>query len=235
MRNAQVSSAKPLREGSSLRHRSPVWKFGLFCLAAGCFAGGAAAQTPEIAFGLGYAHVFLDGAHAGALEEQGGFHLDVHCSWPVGAPMTDDRPELRFGVAFGMGLFISERRVESFSDNGWVTFKDNYTQLLTIEPEIQLSLRQPVGGRFWLEPGLAGTFLYGEYETGLASFGFFSEGEDRRKVGGAGRAFLRGAYHRDQWSVGVEGSYSYGWLDFGDDIGGDIQQAYLGVFYARRL
>lgn len=193
-------------------------------------------QHRELGFGIGYGHLFLDGFNADALEEQGGFRMEARVSWPITEKMTDTRPELRVGLGLGLAFYISEHGGSVSEDEGILFIEpDDWTQLTTIEPEIQFSLRHPVGHDFYLEPGIAGTFIVGNYIKGEEIWGYVDKEIDRWRVGGGGRLILRGAYRRDRWSFGIEGSYGYGWLDFGDDIGGDIQQGYLGLFYARRI
>jgi hypothetical protein len=197
---------------------------------------GARAQDREFAFGAGYGHLFLEGSNAGALEEQGGLRLNGWVSWPITPPMTESKPELRVGLALGIGIYYSEHGGSVFEgDNVIIIEPDDYAELLTFEPEVQFSVRVPVGRDYYLEPGIAGTFIVGNYTRGQEVFGFVDEDLDRWRVGGGGRLLLRGAYRRETWSLGLEGSYSYGWLDFDDDIGGEIQQGYLGVFYAHRF
>jgi hypothetical protein len=83
---------------------------------------------------------------------------------------------------------------------------------------------------------LAGSFLVGNYVKGEEFFGFVDADIDRWRVGGGGRAFVRLGYQaQERWSFGVEGSYAYGWIDFGHDIGGDIQQGHLGLFAAYKF
>lgn len=201
-----------------------------------CLACAAQAQDREFAFGLGYSHLFWDGHNTDVLEEQGGLRMDGRVSWPVTEPMTEGRPELRVGVGLGLTFYVSEQGGDVFEEDDIIFIEpDDWTQLTNIEPEIQFSLRQPVGRDFYLEPGIAGVFIIGNYVRGEEVFGFVDEDIDRWRVGGGGRLFLRGAYRRERWAFGLEGSYAYGWLDFGDDIGGDIQQGYLGVFFARQF
>jgi hypothetical protein len=207
------------------------------CLLVSVYLTGVArGQHREFAIGAGYGHLFWDGAHTAALEEQGGVRFEGRVSWPVSEPMTDTRPELRLGVGLGVAVYYSEHGGDIFEEDG-ILFVDpeDFEQLTTLEPEIQFSLRVPVGSDYYLEPGIAGTFIAGNYRTGEDFVGFIDEDVNRWRVGGGGRLILRGAYHRERWSFGIEGSYAYGWLDFGDDIGGDIQQGYLGVFYAHRF
>ena len=205
-------------------------------LLAVCTAPAAGAAHREFAFGVSYAHLFWDGSASGALEEQGGVRLDGRVSWPVGAPTTDASPELRLGVGLGLTFYVSERGGGVFEDDDVIFIRpDDWTQLTNIEPEVQFSVRQPVGDGLYLEPGIAGVFTLGNFRRGEEVWGFVDEDLDRWSPGGGGRVFLRGAYRRERWSVGVEGSYAYGWLHFGDDIGGDIQQGHVGVFYARQF
>ena len=208
----------------------------LLAVVSSCFAPSALAQYREFAFGVGYGQLFLDGSNAGSLEEQGGVRFEGRVSMPVTEPMTERRPELRLGLGLGLAIYYSEHGGDIFEgDNVIIIEPDDFAQLTTIEPEIQFSLRAPVGPTLYLEPGISGVFIVGNYLRGEEVFGFVDEDLNRWRVGGGGRLFLRGAYHRDNWSAGIEGSYAYGWLDFSDDIGGDIQQGYLGVFYAHRF
>jgi hypothetical protein len=141
---------------------------------------------------------------------------------------------VRFGLGVGLGIYADREAddVDFFEEE-----EVEVTQLTVISNEAQLSFRQPVGREFYLEPGVAGQFIVGNFWAGEQTWwgGLWwgsDEEEDIWRVGGGGRLFLRGAYQRDRWSAGVECSYSYGYIDFGDDIGGEIQQAYIGVFFA---
>ena len=209
----------------------------IWCLLVSpCLTCAAYGQHREFAIGIGYGHLFWDGHNTDALEEQGGVRFDGRVSWPVTEPMTDTRPELRLGMGLGLAVYYSEHGGDVFEEGGFIFIEpEDFEQLTTLEPEIQLSLRLPVGRDLYLEPGVAGTFIAGNFRAGEEFFGFIDEDVNRWRVGGGGRLLLRGAYHRERWAFGVEGSYSYGWLDFGDDIGGDIQQGYFGVFYAHRF
>jgi hypothetical protein len=208
----------------------------LCLLVSPCLACAAHGQHREFAFGVGYAHLFWDGHNTDALEEQGGVRFDGRASWPITGPMTETRPELRLGLGAGLAFYVSEQGgdIEEVG-NVIIIEPDDWAQLTTFEPEIQLSLRHPVGNALYLEPGIAGVFIVGNYRLGEEVFGFVDEDLDRWNVGGGGRLFLRGAYVRERMAFGIEGSYGYGWLDFGDDIGGDIQQAYLGFFFSHQF
>jgi hypothetical protein len=210
--------------------------FTAACIVCGFLVPAAPAQDREFALGIGYGHLFWDGANSGALEEQGGLLLNGRVSWPITPPMTESKPELRLGLGLGIGIYYSEHGGSISEDDDFIFIEpEDFAELLTLEPEVQFSLRLPVGRDYYVEPGIAGTFMVGNYTRGEQFWGFRDEDLDRWRVGGSGRLMLRGAYRRETWSLGLEGSYSYGWLDFGDDIGGDIQQGYLGVFYAHRF
>jgi hypothetical protein len=213
-----------------------VWVVGLLVAVA---AQRAAAQDREFAVGLGYGHLFWDGAHSDELKEQGGLVLDGRLTWAVTPDAYPGRPEPRVGFGLDLAFYASH------DDNGNLEIDDNgdvfatasdYTQLSIIAPQLEISLRQPIIDEHWyLEPGLAGVFMVGNYTKGQEFFWFVDEDVNQWRVGGGGKAFLRLAYTQERWSIGAEGSYGYGWLDFGHDIGGDIQQAYLGLFYARKF
>jgi hypothetical protein len=216
---------------------------GIAGLLAGLFvvvgAQRARAQDREFAFGLGYGHLFWDGSHTDELKEQGGLVLNGRLTWAITPDARPGRPELRVGVGLDLAFYASHDYNGDFEidDNGDVfATASDYTQLSIISPQLEISLRQPVIDEHWyLEPGLAGVFMVGNYTKGQEVFWFVDEDRNDWRVGGGGKAFLRLAYTQEQWSIGAEGSYGYGWLDFGHDIGGDIQQAYLGLFYARKF
>lgn len=208
--------------------------FAAFLL-AGCLASAAHAQHREFAFGISYSHLFWDGSASGALEEHGGARFEGRVSWLLSEPMSDRTPELRLGVGLGLTFYVSEQGGDVFEEDDVIFIRpDDWMQLTNIEPELQFSLRQPIGDRFYIEPGIAGVFTLGNFRRGEEFWGFVDEDLDRWSPGGGGRLFLRAAYRRDSSSFGIEGSYGYGWLHFGDDIGGDIQQGHLGIFYAQR-
>ena len=199
----------------------------------------AAAQDREFAFGLGYGHLFWDGSHTDELEEQGGLVLDGRLTWAVTPNDYPGRPELRVGVGLDLAFYSSHDDDGDFlidDDGDFFANATDYTQLSVIAPQLEISLRQPVIDEHWyLEPGVAGVFMIGNYTTGQEFFWFVDEDENEWRVGGGGKAFLRFAYTQERWSIGAEGSYGYGWLDFGHEIGGDIQQGYFGLFYARKF
>jgi hypothetical protein len=199
--------------------------------ACGIALGNSEKARRELAVGIGYGHLVWDGHNTNELEEQGGLRLDIRYSIPV-AP----QPEWRVGAGLGLAFYISEHGGDVFEEGGIIFIRpDDWVQLTNVEPEIQFSLRHPLGDGFYLEPGVAGVFIAGNYRRGEEVFGFVDEDLNRWRVGGGARLFLRAACTRGRSSYGVEGSYSYGWLDFGDDLGGDIQQACLAFFYAYRL
>jgi hypothetical protein len=189
----------------------------------------------EFGFSIGYAHLFWDGAHTDALEEQGGIRVDARLSWAATRAAEDTRrPELWLGVGVALGGFISDRGGDVFVDDGVVFVEpDDWDQLSVIEPELMVSLRTPLDDHWYVEPGLAATGTIGHYVRGEEFFGIVDEDIDRWRLGGGGRMFVRVAYRNGRSAWGLEGSYSYGWLDFGDDIGGDIQRGHLTFFYAR--
>src|SRR5687768_9770207 len=144
-----------------------------------CLTSVAAAQGNEFAFGGGYGHLFWDGHNTDALEEQGGFRMEGRVSMPITEPMADGRPELRLGVGLGLAFYISEKGGDVF-EVGDVIFiePDDLTQLTSIEPEIQFSLRYPVREDLYLEPGIAGALIIGNYLRGEEVFGFVDEDID---------------------------------------------------------
>lgn len=207
----------------------------LVALGAVCVTAKAESRGHEFAFGIGYAHLFWDGTHSDALEEQGGLRMDGWFSFPVARNERETgRPELRLGIGLALEFFVSERGGDVFEVGDVIIVEPNdWDQLSLIQPEVQFSIRAPVNDNWYVEPGLAAVGIVGNFIRGEEFFGFVDEDIDRWRVGGAGRAYVRLAYRKGRSAWGVEGSYSYGWLDFGDDIGGDIQRGHLTFFYAR--
>ena len=193
------------------------------------------AQQREFLFGIGYGHLFWDGSNSDELEEQGGVRMEGRVTWCVDELHL---PQLRVGAGATLGFY------GSYDDGGDVVIVNGiafiegnrYTQLSLITPELEVAWRQPLADKWYIEPGLAGMFIVGNYTRGEDFYYAVDEDLNRWRVGGGGRSFIRLGYNGwDRWTVGIEGSYSYGWLDFSDDIGGDIQQAYMGVFAAYRF
>jgi hypothetical protein len=195
-------------------------------LLAAAAGGDVLAQDREFAAGIGYGHLFWDGNNAGPLEEQGGLVFDARVTW---AP-TPRQPRLRVGVDLDLAFYFST----DDSDDDFSGVND-FAQLSVIAPALEVAWRHPIDEHWYLEPGLAGVLTIGNYTTGQELFGFVDRDENRWRVGGGGKTFLRLAYAQDRWAAGVEGSYTYGWLDFGEEIGGETRQAYVRLFYSRRF
>jgi hypothetical protein len=206
-------------------------------VAAVLFALPSRGDERDFGFSLGYAHLFWDGTNTDVLEEQGGLRFDGRFTWPVGTPADSSAPHLRLGLGVAIEGFISEQggEIEDDDDDDGFIFitPDDWNQLSIIEPELQLSVRGALGPDWYLEPGFGASAIVGNYVRGEEVFGFVDEDIDRWRLGAAGRLFVRLAWRRGRSAWGIEGSYSYGWIDFGDDIGGDIQRGHLTFFYAR--
>ena len=215
-------------------------RLGAFAvLVVGLAAGGARAQDREFAFGIGYSHLFWDGSNTEELEEQGGMVLQGRLTMAVTPDPVPNRPQLRVGAGLDLAFYASHEGDDDFEilDNGIIIVEaGDFTRLSVLAPQVEVSWRQPIGdGQWYLEPGLAGVFMIGNYTQGQEWFYLVDEDENEWRVGGGGKAFLRLAYAKERWSMGAEGFYGYGWLDFGNDIGGDIQQGYLGFFFAHKF
>ena len=106
----------------------------------------------------------------------------------------------------------------------------------TSDPSVVASVPGRMCATNHFMPRLAASLFIGNYVKGEEVIGYVDTDIDRWNVGGGGRAFLRLAYRPEpRFAIGLEGSYSFGWIDFGDDIGGDIQQGYLGFYIAHKF
>ena len=132
------------------------------------------------------------------------------------APIAD-APQFRLGG--GVGFSWTRGEIDD-------AFLAGDADLFLITPELLLSWRQPLGdaGRWYLEPGVGVGGVIGALWVIGTDWGY----------GYSVRPFLRAAYQSDDWSAGVEASYRFGNLDFGDSDG-EIENLEVGVFVAFKI
>ena len=77
--------------------------------------------------------------------------------------------------------------------------------------------------------------VIGQYWIGDAWWGWTDEQESEWDATIGVRPFLRAGYQSNHWLAGLEASYLFGGsLDFGNDIGGDVRELYLGGYFGGR-
>jgi hypothetical protein len=196
----------------------------------------------EFDLSIGYAHLSLSGS-AGPFDDRDGIRVEPRFSFGAGGATSG----LRFGIGVGISGFEKSHDEDFFviDDDGDV-FEfdgDSVESITLITPEIQLSWRQmlgPVEGessqrRWFVEPGVGLGVVFAQYWVG-DTFGFAVDTDiSEWDTTIAARPFLRAGWSGDRWVFGLEGSYLFGGnLDFTDEVGGDLEEWYVGAFFGAR-
>ena len=112
-------------------------------------------------------------------------------------------------------------------------------QLLLITPELQLSWRQPLFRRWFVEGGAGVGVVIANYQAdGITLELEDLDDVDEWAVGFGVRPFVRAGYAWDRLLLGVEASYRWTNLEFDDDdldVEGDLDQLMVGGFIGIRL
>jgi hypothetical protein len=208
----------------------------LFCGVVVCAIGiGREARGDwDFQLGVGYSQVDLGN---GPFDGRGGARIEPRFSYgPEGLP------QLRLGIGVGFSGYWRDvgRNGDEIVIHGDTIFlnSDDVESLSLIEPEFQLSWRQPIGMRnghgFYVEGGAGVGGVIGNYWVGQ-SWGW-DEVENAWDAAFEVRPFVRAAYQWENWQVGVEGSYMFGQeLDFSPRVQGDVSEWYVGAFFGIRF
>jgi len=188
----------------------------------------------EFAIGFGYTHVSLDDTSLGAFDDKGGAYFEPRFSF---APY-EQRPQFRVGFGLGFSFFYDETDGSAtvIDDDGNIFFADadDYEQLFLLTPELQLSWRQELEKGWLIEGGVGIGAIAGFYAAGEEFFGeFYDQDLDESDITWSLRPFIRAGYDNGRMRYGIEASYQWGGnLDFTNEIGGDVEQWNVGVFFA---
>jgi hypothetical protein len=182
---------------------------------------------PEFSFGIGYAHIEVGGSSS-ALHSMDALRFDPDLSF---SPI-EKLPQLRLGGAFGVSMVIDNSSRTIISNGGTVIITgSSEVPFLTLEPELRLSWRQPLNEFFFIEPGfgLGAAFAHLSLSSDTNSIDKWESCFDAR-------AFLNIGVASPGGDAGLELSYMHGGtLDFGQNARGDLNQFYVGVFWAFRF
>ena len=209
------------------------------------FPSEAVGRDKAFDLGIGYTHVELDGS-ASPFDSRGGIYVEPRFSWGLGGTAHG----WRLGIALGISGFERENDgddrviiVDDDDDEIFVINADDVESLTLLTPEFQVSYRVPLGPpageegerRWFVEPGVGVGVVVGQYWVG-ESFGWWTDTDVNEWDATFGaRPFLRAGYQSDRWVLGVEGSYLFGGdLEFTDEIGGDVEEWRVGVFFGGR-
>jgi hypothetical protein len=188
----------------------------------------------EFALGVGYARLQFDGDPE-LIDDRDCLHIEPSLSV---APF-EKLPQLRLGGAVGWSLAVDDTRGAFISHDGEViAVASADTSLMLFEPDLRLSWRQPLdqGGNYWVEAGGAAGAAIGWLDVGDEDDEVtdpdevtFSETDSSFQW----RAFVRVGVRMRGGFAGLEASYMRaGDLTFADDVSGEADEYYIGIFGA---
>ena len=182
----------------------------------------------EFSLSVGYANLSL--GSDSIFDSESAFRIEPSMSF---SPIQQV-PQICLGADVGVSMVLDNSTRTIISRNGQLLFAGTGDiPLWTLEPELRLSWRQPLGdqNQFFIEPGIAGgiawAFLDLEAEDGS---GNTFEKDDSTLFY---RAFLRIGAHVPGGIAGIDVSWlNGGSLDLGDSPSGDFNEFYIGIFGA---
>jgi hypothetical protein len=209
-----------------------MWRSVLVMVACGLVAVESARAEWEVGLGAGYSSVDLGGAFDG----DGGIRLEPRVSFSLEAV-----PQIRLGFGLGLSGYatdLDDGEVIRVDGESIFIEEDGVESLSLLEPEFQISWRQPLGGEdrrgFYIEGGVGLGGVIANYGVSDEWGWDLEESEWDATVGV--RPFVRGAYQWDDWRVGVEGSYMFGGdLNLNNRAEGDVTEWYVGGFFGYRF
>jgi hypothetical protein len=188
----------------------------------------------EFALGVGYARINFDGGPA-LIDNRDALHFEPVLSV---APL-DAVPQLRLGAALGWSLAVDDTRGAFISRDGeLVAVASSDTTFMFFEPDLRASWRQPLDrdGNYFVEAGGAAGAAIGWLDVGDED----DEATDPDEVTFSEtdtsfqwKVFLRAGVRVSNGFAGVEASYmKAGDLSFADDVSGEAEEFYIGIFGA---
>lgn len=192
----------------------------------------------EFALGIGYTRIdFEDGG--ALLEGRDGIHFNPVVSF---APFEGLR-QLRLGAGVGWSIALDDTRGALISRDGELFFASSSdVTFMLLEPELRVSWRQWFGEdeAFYVEPGVAAGAAFGWLDVGDDTDDSPSPADDNSfsdwDGGFAWKAFLRAGTRVSDGLAGIEMHYMAAErLEWGDDLGGDPEEFYIGIFGSLRF
>jgi hypothetical protein len=199
-------------------------------LLAGLCVAPAAARDNELSLTLGYTHLSLDAE----LE-----FLDI-----TEITSLDDTGGIYGGIRFSRSIFVEQLRLGSgvqvarYSTDGRAVpglFEIERERFLEIAPELQLSWRQRIGERFFIEPGIGGGIVIGNYRArGVTLAGLPQDDVNEWQVGYGVRPFVRIGWELERVVVGLEASHRWTRIEY-DEIDASTREWMAGAFVSFRF
>ena len=190
----------------------------------------ALAQNSEISLGGGYTKLtleadldFINIEEVTALDGESGAYGEIRFSRSIFIE------QLRLGSGVQVAYYTTDGR----SEPGLFSIEDE--RFLQIAPELQLSWRQRLGDRLFLEPGVGGGLVAGNYRArGVTVGGVPQEDVDQWEAGLGVRPFLRFGLIVDRFILGLEGSYRWTNIEY-EEVDGRLREWMAGAFISFRF
>ncbi len=165
----------------------------------------------------GYSHLNLEGNDKNL---DGASGIDVGTT--LSTPPAFDIPSLRLNLRVGLSYF-------KVDGNDTAEEPDN-TQLYIAHLDFGPSWRHDFGN-FFIEPGLAGILMLGHYDADSSN----SQVSFTQWKGGYGfQPNIRIGTSWPGMEGGLQASYTWGRLKFGNSVGGDLNDFFIGGFIGWR-
>ena len=176
----------------------------------------------DFAFGIGYAHIQL-GSSSNEFHNMDALRIEPAISFSPFAKLS----QLRLGGAFGVSMVLDSSSHAIISNNGTlIVHASADIPFLLLEPEFRVSWRQEFDSGWFIEPGigLGGAIGQLHLESDTHSF-------EEWDANFAARAFLNVGFLVPGGIFGVQASYMRsGSIKFAQNVGGEINEFYIGVF-----
>ena len=203
--------------------RAAAWLMSLLS----CAAPAVADDYRDLGFSVGYAQSSIDAEALDDLDSQSGLRFELRGTWSPG----DEPSGLRFGIALGLSSYYDEE--DSGQTVGGFADVEDFEQLFLAVPEFQVTWRQPISEHWLIEGGAGVGPVIANFRAGQVIFDdLFDEDVSEWDVGLGVRPLVRAAYRRNRWMAGLEGSYLFTDLDFGNGLSGNVEELYIGFFYS---
>ena len=211
-----------------------MWRFVVAVIAALVVANVASADV-EFDTSIGYSHLSLEGSDR--FSQRDGVRVEPRIS----VNPFENLPDLRLGAGLGVSGYSHQLDQDAIItiDNGndvYVVHADQWESLTFLEPEFQLSWRQPLGdGRWYVEPGLGIGAAVANYGI-TDDFWWDNEHDSHWDTAFEARPFVRVGYRTSSsgygWSFGGEISYMIGGpIDLTDQVHGNVREFYAGGYF----
>ena len=229
----------------SIRISTPSLLAGLLVAGPLALVGCAGGDRPElnVMIGVGDLNQDDDGGEPAIFSQ-----ADYGGQFAIGlvSPPLDNYDGNGSGFRVGGRLNFTFTREDGFertvAGEPLLTIED-FADLSLVSPQIVGSYRQTFGDEysgFFLEPGIGvgpslGFMSFGsDFEFGNTTIGTDID-ETEFALGFAANPFFRLGYDGNRWLIGAESGYQYTAISFDDDLGGNVDNWYIGLFLGFEL